>query len=322
MNPPPQSSLDPVKSPAAFWQLARTLAAYSARAYTEPSVTDSATRASALIVAAPRENTTDVSAAFSREAAIDIVVAFKGSSTPRDFLADASCWLSDLNWNRTNWPQGHGIKVHHGFLFDASSILPPVIEQVAAAIGAPASRTGPAPGTGAPRIFLTGHSLGGALAELAALEFTLQNIPIAGVITFGGPRVGNGAFAAAYDAAQIAQEHTEGTESEIKPGAKISEPVVSSTLPPVKKVLKEITFRVVNQNDIVPRTPGWLLGYRHCGQEIFLEPLPAAGWNVNPSSAHKLFRDALGLYGACCRRQDVLIRDHFIAAYQDRITNL
>ena len=119
MNPPPQSSLDPVKSPAAFWQLARTLAAYSARAYTEPSVTDSATRASALIVAAPRENTTDVSAAFSREAAIDIVVAFKGSSTPRDFLADASCWLSDLNWNRTDWPQGHGIKVHHGFLFDA-----------------------------------------------------------------------------------------------------------------------------------------------------------------------------------------------------------
>jgi hypothetical protein len=46
------------------------------------------------------------------------------------------------------------------------------------------------------RVWFTGHSLGGALASLAAFRRGSQS---AGLYTFGSPRVGNGEFAAALD---------------------------------------------------------------------------------------------------------------------------
>jgi len=50
------------------------------------------------------------------------------------------------------------------------------------------------------RVWFTGHSLGGALATFAA--FRRRN-RLAGVYTFGSPRVGNGEFAAQLDAALV-----------------------------------------------------------------------------------------------------------------------
>ena len=120
---------------------------------------------------------------------------------------------------------------------------------------------------------------------LCAFELARLGLPLAAVLTFGQPRVGNKNFCDMYD-----------------------------------RTLGEITFRIVNQNDIVPRSPLWLGGYRHCGQEIFLEP--GTGWGVNPSLWFKLLCDVLGLYGAYRKREEVLIREHFIAAYQDRIKDL
>ncbi len=46
-------------------------------------------------------------------------------------------------------------------------------------------------------LLLAGHSLGGALAVLAA-NYLSETYPIAGVITFGGPRVGAASFAEEY----------------------------------------------------------------------------------------------------------------------------
>ena len=45
------------------------------------------------------------------------------------------------------------------------------------------------------KIWLTGHSLGGALATLCAYRLHKQGVPVRGVITIGSPRVGNPAFA-------------------------------------------------------------------------------------------------------------------------------
>src|SRR5262249_34460233 len=39
------------------------------------------------------------------------------------------------------------------------------------------------------QLYLTGHSLGGALATLAAYRFQKAGVPVAGVFTFGSPRV-------------------------------------------------------------------------------------------------------------------------------------
>jgi feruloyl esterase len=44
-------------------------------------------------------------------------------------------------------------------------------------------------------VYVTGHSLGAALAALAALDLTLQQQPLKAVYTFGQPRIGNQAFA-------------------------------------------------------------------------------------------------------------------------------
>jgi triacylglycerol lipase len=43
-------------------------------------------------------------------------------------------------------------------------------------------------------IWITGHSLGGALAVLLAASLMQANIPVAGLYTFGAPRVGNKRF--------------------------------------------------------------------------------------------------------------------------------
>lgn len=69
-------------------------------------------------------------------------------------------------------------------------------------------------------IFLTGHSMGGALATVAASELQRLGSPPTGVYTFGSPRVGNKVFASWYD------EH-----------------------------LKDRTFRYVNGMDGVPGLP-------------------------------------------------------------------
>lgn len=95
--------------------------------------------------------------------------------------------------------------------------------------------------TAAPTVRIAGHSLGGALATLFAAELAVQAPfarPAAAVYTFGSPRTGDKAFAAAYDA---------------------SVPT---------------SYRVVNPHDLVPSLPVELAGYAHVDQLVSL-PVPA-----------------------------------------------
>ncbi|MEO8498912.1 MAG: lipase family protein [Planctomycetota bacterium] len=83
--------------------------------------------------------------------------------------------------------------------------------------------------TQAEHVWITGHSLGGALAVLAAARLKLQGIT-PHVYTYGQPRVGLGEFAERF--------HPE---------------------------LPDRLWRFINQSDVVPRVPPGLF-YRHCGQ--------------------------------------------------------
>jgi len=86
-------------------------------------------------------------------------------------------------------------------------------------------------------IYITGHSLGGALATLSAWHLTFcVGIIIDSIYTFGSPRIGNKEFVINYDLN-----------------------------------LKSITFRVVNNCDIVTRVPTRLTGYNHVGQLIYID---------------------------------------------------
>lgn len=82
-------------------------------------------------------------------------------------------------------------------------------------------------------MWFAGHSLGGAMANVCAVRCKLSPIPSNpyAIFTFGAPRVGNRKYTS---------------------------------------FLKATHYRWVNNNDIVPRVPPRWLGYRHMGQEIYL----------------------------------------------------
>jgi triacylglycerol lipase len=111
-------------------------------------------------------------------------------------------WASDITYQQAGLP-GFAGKVHGGFGRAFSSVR----DQTAQALADfPAARH-----------YFTGHSLGGAIAVLAAATFSDRATV---VYTYGQPRVGDQTFSDAYDS-----------------------------------VLGDVTFRYVNNYDIVPHVP-------------------------------------------------------------------
>jgi len=148
-----------------------------------------------------------------------LIVAFRGTETNAGDIA------TDARFTRTTW-NGPG-EVHSGFLraFDGAPW-----DAVAREVDALAR-----PGQS---LWFTGHSLGGALAVLAAMRWTLdgRTPEVSGLYTIGQPRVGDAAFATAL-------------ERELGPR----------------------TFRYVNHRDVVPRVPMRVLGYEHAGRVLYFD---------------------------------------------------
>lgn len=210
-----------------------------------------------------------------------IVIAFKGSKEAKDFYQDAKFLLTDYD-------MPGGAKVHHGFLEDFNALAPGIHQKLK--------------------------------------ELSPKGIFIAGVYTFGCPRVGDAKFRELYNSAHPG--FTAGTRPVFIFGHSLGGALAilcaldlarQFTGDPVM-TLGEFTFDVVNQNDIVPRTPPLLMGYRRVGQKVFL--FTGVGWGINPSLWMLLLSDALGFWLAYRKKCDVLITEHYIKAYQQRIQNL
>ncbi len=109
------------------------------------------------------------------------IVAFRGSearlraddSDPRHVIAD---WTADLNILPEKWD--HGGKVHRGFKEALQEVWPELEDYISNLQ------------KNDRRIWITGHSLGAALATLAADRYG----NIQGVYTYGSPRVGDKSF--------------------------------------------------------------------------------------------------------------------------------
>ncbi len=112
-----------------------------------------------------------------------------------DTLAVAPSWWMR---QRLRWRYGNGVLVlvdrvkgvrgrHRGFALAWAAVDDDVMRFVGAL---------PA---GTP-IVLSGHSLGGALAQIGAFELACRDHTIAAVVTFGAPNVGNAEFKTAYNA--------------------------------------------------------------------------------------------------------------------------
>ncbi|CAM9962984.1 unnamed protein product [Laminaria digitata] len=168
-----------------------------------------------------------------------ILVVFRGTSENND-------WLTNLKIGTRRVPKewglgGEGCDIHEGFddgvntVWDGAKGMRQTIKTLYEEKGK--SR----------KLFITGHSLGGALATIAAgrLAF-VDNMNIAGMYTIGSPRccvwVFDGALAAHFD-----KKSNHGT------------------------LLKDKYFRCRNNNDIVPCIVP--LPYCHVGTEIYLDRL-------------------------------------------------
>jgi hypothetical protein len=126
-----------------------------------------------------------------------IVVVFRGSESPvtLDGLKD---WLLTNAYDLLILPEGRigtdfaaagvGARFHRGFMHALGAIWEPLFAAVDAAYQ---ERERP--------LWVTGHSLGGALALLAAWRFQRQFIPVHQVYTFGAPMFGNAEAARAFE---------------------------------------------------------------------------------------------------------------------------
>ncbi|MCA9175395.1 MAG: lipase family protein [Planctomycetales bacterium] len=145
----------------------------------------------------------------------EIVVCFRGTEKKLDD------WVIDLDCSLVSGPLGG--KVHQGF-YDALAMVWGALHETVAKLMAERPR----------QLWLTGHSLGGALAMLAAAKWTDEGMPVTGIHTFGQPRVGDNEFARNYDFK-----------------------------------LRQRSFRHVNHLDIVTRTPPRAMGYSHAGTLVY-----------------------------------------------------
>ncbi len=129
------------------------------------------------------------------------------------------------------------------------------------------------------KLWFTGHSLGGAMASICAGRCLLSHIDTQPeqVHTFGSPRVGTKRYI----------NH-----------AKVD------------------YFRWVNNNDIVPRTPPAWLGYRHSGQEMYLD---ASGKLKQFNRIERRADMWKGLVLGIKRREIDYFSDHLIDRYVEHI---
>lgn len=141
-----------------------------------------------------------------------VLVSFRGTKELGD-------WLTNLNVARSQHPPPYG-KVHTGFyegFNDARGRVSEILDKAA-----PDGK----------RVWITGHSLGGALSTIMAAEF-LEQIKLSGVYTFGQPRVVN--------------RRTQGL---------------------FRTHYHDRFFRIVNDDDIVPKVPPLL---KHVGTILWFD---------------------------------------------------
>lgn len=144
----------------------------------------------------------------------DDVLVFRGTATAQDWIVDAEAWPC--------WDRELGF-VHAGFLAGMDVVL----QQVQAAIGHAIE-------------VITGHSLGGARARVAAAKLLVRGQPVRQLITFGSPKP---AFA---NLSRVIQ----------------------------KSGIKHVSYR--NRNDPVPLVPAILPQWQHPEQWIAVDSSPGS----------------------------------------------
>lgn len=146
-----------------------------------------------------------------------IILSFRGSSNIQN-------WIINLSFNQVAYSRCANCKVHNGFYTGFNIVKTTIISQIQTLKSLHRDA----------KIYITGHSLGGAFAILAGPDVKETFGGVTEVLTFGQPRVGNSEFAQWY-------------------GSYIN------------------TERVIHYGDLVPHVPPQANGFLHGGAEIWYD---------------------------------------------------
>ncbi|KAL2477880.1 alpha/beta-hydrolase superfamily protein [Forsythia ovata] len=161
---------------------------------------------------------------ISRLGRRDVVIAFRGTATCLEWLENLRATLTPLPNANSNPSKYSCPMVESGFLSLYTSSIgnrPSLQKQVREEVSRILKMYGDEPLS----FTITGHSLGAALATLAAYDIkeTFKNSPLVAVISFAGPRVGNKSFRSHVD----------------RQGTKV--------------------LRIVNSDDLITKVPGFVI---------------------------------------------------------------
>lgn len=192
-----------------------------------------------------------------------IVIAFRGTQPNclRDWMTDFQCALVKR--------EGLPGRVHRGF----SNSLDHVWADLLAKVKEFQDAEQP--------ILITGHSLGAALATLAAAKLKAMAIPVNGLYTFGSPRVGDANFVKTYKSFNIP------------------------------------TFRFVNNNDVVTRVAPRTFGYGHL--DVFLYFDAAGNVYKNVDIWNRFLETVKGSIDDFLKPGVSFINEHDMGLYQENL---
>lgn len=194
-----------------------------------------------------------------------IVIVFRGTENLLD-------WLTNL---RVGWTELQGgVRVHRGFFKAYKPVRTALFDKVHELLKAK-----PRP------VYITGHSLGGALAVMATAELAnhdevVVRDSIAACYTFGCPKAGDRLF---------------------------------------DQFVKVPLYRITNGVDIVPALPPVLSGYKHVGDTRYFGTIGIPPIRRAPNIVRKLWFTSWGLLQLWRTRRFVNIADHSMAVYVSKL---
>lgn len=188
-----------------------------------------------------------------------VIVSYRGT------IGTLSDWLLDFEFFYKNitYPGCEGCELHEGF-YGAFQALWPGVEAALTTYDA----------LSAPYVYLTGHSLGAVISEIATFELVAKGYPVKTAYSFGTPRAGNPAWATAFYESVVAQKGVQ-------------------------------VFRVIHDHDPVPHLPPQWLPAAASGStpgsqatEWFRHP-PTEVWYNRESSSFKVCSSTDGEDPSC-----------------------